>query len=78
MRVDEGGVYPAASIGAITNTIEPETINEEKTSFASVNDDVAALCWLPESATDLLAATYDSLLICDIRAYWSTKPQIEE
>ena len=49
------------------NMVEPETITEEKYSFAQVMDDVGALCWLPESATEMLAATQDSLLICDTR-----------
>ena len=48
------------------------TITEEKLFFAQVNDDVNALCWDPHSSgTDLLAATMDSLLICDIRAPWA-------
>ena len=42
--------------------LETRVITEEKTSFDQVNDEVNALCWLPESATDLLAATEDSLL----------------
>ena len=58
------------------NTVDPETITEEKTNFAQINDDVNTLCWLPESGTDLLAATLDCLLVCDIRASWTTKDQI--
>lgn len=56
-----------ASIGTMHNTADPETITQEKISFDQVNDDVNAVRWLPGSATNMLAATRDSLLICDIR-----------
>ena len=59
------------------NMVEPETITEEKYSFAQVMDDVGALCWLPESANEMLAATQDSLLICDTRQHWSLNSQIQ-
>jgi hypothetical protein len=59
------------------NVVDPETITEEKISFAQVSDGVGALCWLPESDTDLLAAMKDSLIMCDIRASWK-KQIIEE
>ncbi len=60
------------------NAADPETITQEKISFDQVNDDVNALSWLPGSATNMLAATRDSLLFCDIRAHWTKKYQIEE
>ena len=66
------------SVGSMYNTVEPEPITEEKVCFSQVNDDIMALSWLPESSTDLLAASTDSLLICDTRASWTAKPQIEE
>ena len=72
------GLAAAGSVGSMYNTVDPETITEEKISFAQVNDDINALSWLPESSTDLLAASTDSLLFCDTRASWTTKPQIEE
>ena len=51
---------------------DPETITQEELNFGQVSDDVNALCWVPDSSgTDLLAATMDSLLICDIRAPWA-------
>ena len=57
------------------NMADPVTISEEKINF-NVNDDVNALCWLPQSGTDLLAATIDNLLFCDIRASWKTENYI--
>jgi len=61
------------------NTVDPITITEERYNFAQVSDDVNAVCWLPSSCNDLLAATPDSLLICDLRASWASKKhQIEE
>lgn len=35
-----------------------------------MNDDVNAVCWMPVSETDLLAATEDNLKICDTRQPW--------
>ena len=57
---------------------DPETITEEKVNFAQVSDEVDALCWIPDSGTDLLAATKDNLFICDTRASWTSQHQIEE
>lgn len=51
---------------------DPETITEEKVNFAQVSDEVDALCWMPDSGTDLLAATKDNLLFCDTRASWTS------
>jgi hypothetical protein len=38
-----------------------------------VNDDVNALAWLPSSSDDLLVATEDNLIQCDIRKDWASK-----
>ena len=59
-------------IGCMYTAGDPETITEEKVNFAQVSDEVDALCWMPDSGTDLLAATKDNLLFCDTRASWTS------
>ena len=52
---------------------------QEKFAFNEVNDDVNALCWIPDSATEMIVATEDSLMICDTRfSSWPVRNHIEE
>ena len=57
---------------------DPLTITTPQTEFSEVNESVSALCWLPSSETDLLAAIKDSLIRCDMRQSWTKKQVIEE
>jgi len=66
------------SIGKLFSTTGPETIFEPKYTFKEVKEDVNAVCWLAESATELLAATDESLMLFDTRATWMVKDFIED
>jgi len=54
-------------VGQLISNPNPETILEPKFQFKGLNDDVNAVCWLPNSETDLLAAVEDNMKICDTR-----------
>jgi hypothetical protein len=54
-------------VGQLISNPNPETILEPKFKFKGLNDDVNAVCWLPNSETDLLAAVEDNMKICDTR-----------
>ena len=76
--MDQSSGY-AVPIGSMHREEDPEIISVPKINFDKVCDDVNALCWVPDSlGHDLLAATRDSLLKCDIRASYSSYNQIEE
>ena len=66
-------------MGRLLNITNPDAIFQEKFAFNEVNDDVNALRWIPDSATEMVVATEDSLMICDTRmASWPVRNRIEE
>ena len=47
--------------------------------FTEVNEDVLSLKWIPNSATEMVVATENSLMICDTRdSSWPVRNLIEE
>ena len=62
--------------GRLIKTLVAESISKVKYEFKEVKDEVNAVVWLPNSATDLIAATENNLVICDTRQPWVVKQKI--
>ena len=61
------------------NIASPDPIYQEKFDFTEVNEDVLSLKWIPNSATEMVVATENSLMICDTRdCSWPVRNLIEE
>ena len=60
-------------VGKLLCKTNPERIIEPKIQLNEVTEDVNALSWIPDSATDLLVATEDSMMIWDIRMLYQIK-----
>ena len=61
------------------NIASPDPIYQEKFDFTEVNEDVLSLKWIPNSATEMVVATENSLMICDTRdSSWPVRNLIEE
>ena len=65
-------------MGRLLQNLNPITISAPKHSFKEVIEDVNSVCWLPDSATDMIVATEDNLCLCDTRVSWKVKKYIEE
>jgi WD40 repeat protein len=63
--------------GRLFKIHEAETVSEYKFQFKEINDDVNALVWVPNSACEMLAATEDSLIVCDTRQTWTISKEID-
>ena len=68
-----------AQVGHLLNIASPDPIYQEKFTFTEVNEDVLSLKWIPNSATEMVVATENSLMICDTRdSSWPVRNLIEE
>ena len=67
-------------VGQLAEAANPTMIFEPKVFFTHnmVSEDVNAISWLPKSATELLVATEDNLMICDCRTNWTAKIVVDE